>query len=217
MKRIVHLLQRLLLVSTTLHAASCAGIYDRAETYTARALEPVAGAKVGVEFVPTQSDSGFGVSAMVLAAAESKSRGPYRLAVFAVGEPRKHLRMDVTSLRVGTPDGRSWDIPQDRLETGVLFMATRDGMRTQATYLVPVLLAFDFDRYIVATVTAGVTLHLADGTKAERCCVFTCDRENRKTWQSWFLPAEIADSVRMNDVPLEHMDVGANKRGWKAP
>lgn len=217
MKRFVHFLQRLPLVSITVLATNCAGIYERAETYTARTLESVAGASVGVEFVPTQSDSGFGVSAMVLAAAESKSRGPYRLAVFAVGEPRKHLRMDVTSLRIGTPDGKSWDIPQDRLESGVLFMATRDGARTQATYLVPMLLAFDFERYIVATVTAGVTLHLADGTRAERSCVFTCDRENRKTWQSWFLPAEIVNSVRMNDVPLEHMDVGANKHGWKAP
>jgi hypothetical protein len=205
------------LLAAAVLSSGCAGVYDRAETYTARKLEPLAGASVGVEFVPTQSDSAFGISAMVLVAAESKSRGPYRLAVFAVGEPREHLRMDVTSLRISTPDGKFWDIPQERLETGVLFMAARDGARAQATFLVPMLLAFDFDRYAVATVTAGVTLHLADGTKAARVCVFTCDRENKKTWQSWFLPAEIVNSVRMNDVPLEHMDVGANKPGWRSP
>ena len=207
MKHLTRIIQAALVASIATGFTSCASIYDRAETYTPQKLE----------FVPTQSDSGLGLSAMVVAAAESRSRGPYRLAVFAVGEPQKHLRMDVTSLRISTPDGKSWNIPQEWLETGVLFMATREGEKTQATYIVPTLLALDFEHYDVATVSAGVTVHRADGTREARACAFTCDREKKNTLQSWFLPLEIVRSARMNDVPLEHMDVGANKPGWKTP
>lgn len=31
----------------------------------------------------------------------------------------------------------------------------------------------------------------------------------------YFIPTEIVDSFRMNDVPEEHMEIEANRKSWK--
>jgi hypothetical protein len=195
--------------------ASCAGIYDRAEIYTCEQTTRIGGASIGLEFVPSESESSIAISAMVVAAAESRSRGPYRIALYAVGERSRFAHLSITRLRMDTPNGRSWDVPAKYLQREEFFMPTRQRQLSQATFILPPLLDLYFKTHGQITVTAEVSLKAADGKFSTGTATFICNREKRQSFTSYFIPTEIVDSIRMNDVPEEHMEIGANRKGWK--
>jgi hypothetical protein len=194
---------------------SCAGIYDRAEIYTSTQTTRIGAATLGLEFVPSESESSIAVSAMVVAAAESRSRGPYRIALYAIGARSQFTHLSVSRLRMVTPNGRSWDVPGKFLQREEFFMPTRQRDLSQATFILPPLLDLNFKSYGQITVTADVSIKAADGKISKGTASFICDREKRQSFTSYFIPTEIVDSIRMNDVPEEHMEIGANSKGWK--
>ena len=203
------------LLGFCLSLANCAGIYDRAEIYTTTQTASIGGASIGLEFVPSESESSMAISAMVVAAAESRSRGPYRIAIYAVGGRRQFTHLTVTRLQMVTPNGRSWDVPNNYLQREEFFMSTRQRQLSQATCILPPLLDLNFKTHGQITVTADVVIKAAAGKVSKGTATFICDREKRQTFQSYFIPTEIVDSIRMNDVPEEHLEIGANRKGWK--
>lgn len=195
--------------------AGCATIYDRAEVFTAAHTEKVGDADLGVEFVPTDSGAGVAVTAMVVAAVQTSSYGPYRVAIYAVAPEGAYESLSVTSLRFDTGDGRSWTVPASMLGSTRIFFPCRARELRQAACIVPVLLNLDFDKYPAVTVTATVRLTKPGGQTLVATKAFRCERQKRKVVESYFLPSEIVESFRMNDVPLDHMEIGVNRRSWR--
>jgi len=215
MKQLPHLCRISAAALLTTTFVSCAGIYDRAEIYSSQQTTAIGAATVGLEFVPSQSESSIAISAMVVAAAESRSRGPYRIAIYAVGERGKNTHLTVTSLRMKTPNGRSWDVPAEYLLREEYFMSCRDRKLSQAVFLLAPLLDLNFKNYGEITVTAEVSIQAADGRAHKGSATFVCARQRRKSVQSYFIPTEIVHSIRLNDVPEEHLEIGANRRSWQ--
>lgn len=194
---------------------SCATIYDRAEVFTAAHTEKVGDANVGVEFVPTDSGAGVALSAMVVAAVQTSSYGPFHVAIYAVAPEGTCESLSVTSLRFDTGDGKKWEVPASMLGGGEMFFPCRARALRQAAHIVPVRLDLKFDQYPSVTVTAGVRITKPGGQIVSATKTFHCERQKRNVVDSYFLPTEIVDSFRMNDVPLEHMEVGVNRKSWR--
>lgn len=195
---------------------SCVALYDRAEVYTATQTIRLGEALIGIEFVPSNVESSVAVSAMVVGAAESRSRGPYRIAIYAVGPRGRFTRFTLTEVTMDTPDGRSWQVPERFLNHEEFFLPSRDRKYMQATCMLKPLLDLNFSQFDEIHVKAGVFLESASGKSEKHNVQFTCTRQRRKSLQSHFIPTEVFQSIRMNDVPLEHMEVGAHRMGWKA-
>jgi hypothetical protein len=215
MQPIQRLIGFVALLGFCLSLANCVGIYDRAEIYTTTQTATIGGANIGLEFVPFQSESSIAISAMVVAAAESRSRGPYRIAVYAVGSRGRFTHLTVTRLQMVTPNGRSWDVPSNYLQREEYFMSTRQRRLSQATFILPPFLDLNLKTHGQITVTADVVIKAADGKVTKGTATFICDRQKQQSFQSCFIPVEIVDSIRMNDVPEEHTEIGANRKGWK--
>ncbi len=187
-------------------------VRETKESYAPVGSAPVInGAAISAEFVPLEATGAMSASAMVLGAARARLIGPWEVYLLAKGKPGEQVSMVVHTAAFRTDRGQAEAVPARLLGRSTRFSPSRLAGVTQAAYRIPAELEADFTKDKSIQLTLDVSVSTSASTQRKRFTL-DCPAVESKNVQNLFIPKEIVDSFRHDDVPHHQADLGVNRQ-----
>lgn len=194
------LLAFLVLVLSSL--TSCVHVFTTRVEYQATAPAPsVGGSAFRVEFMPTSTESGFALSALVVGGALVAEVGPYQMRLHAFGQPEDQQWFEIKSLRLSGAEHFEAPMEPRGFAGRAEFKPTQTTGSTRASLLLGPHVTLDAKKHHDIVLLAEVLVMRRSGpTRGTLRIPLSLTKTKRR--ESTNVIAEIAHDIRDRDKPI---------------
>lgn len=181
---------------------SCVHVFTTRVEYRATATAPsVGGAAFRAEFMPTGTESGLAVSAMVVGGAMVAEVGPYQMRLHAFGQPDDQRWFEIKSLRLSGADHFEAPMEPRGFAGRAEFKPTKTTGSTRASLLLGPYIKLDAKKQRDIVLVAEVVVMRRSGlTRGTLRIPLSLSKTKRR--ESTNVISEIAHDIRDRDKPV---------------
>ncbi len=194
-------MRSLLLLLALLGLPSCVHIFTTHYDYQSSAPAPtVAGSAFRVEFIPTATESGVALSAMVVGGAMVAEVGPYQMRLHAFGQPGDQQWFEIKSLRLSGADGFNAPMEPRGFTGRAEFQPIQTPGTTRASLLLGPYVSLDAKKQHDIVLDAEVLVSRRSGLSRETLRIPLALSKTKRR-ESTNVITEIAHDIRDRDKP----------------